>query len=111
MTTDPEVNDALAGIEKIINECFDCGRDKRDKTSKSCKSCKPPPKYPETAPDGQIFVCGACGKTSKSIYGDELHGLGSWDESCMLNAVLCSEDSVVIEHGRAIKAEAVEGYD
>lgn len=41
---------------------------------------------PRIAPDGQVWVCGACGKTSKDRYGS---AQSSWDESCMLNSVLC----------------------
>lgn len=41
------------------------------------------------APVGQIWVCGACGKTSKNRYGDD-HS--PWDESCMLNSALCYEE-------------------
>lgn len=37
---------------------------------------------------GTIWVCRACGKTAKDRYGDKN---SSWDESCMLNAVLCHE--------------------
>jgi len=44
------------------------------------------------APDGQIWVCGACGKTSKYRYADERGGM--WDSSCMTWAVLCFEDKV-----------------
>lgn len=40
------------------------------------------------APDGAIWVCGACGKTSKDRYGDALSDRG-WDTSCAMNAVLC----------------------
>jgi len=40
--------------------------------------------YQEVAPDGQIWVCAACGKTAK-----DRTKLG--DESCFLNAVLCYE--------------------
>jgi len=36
---------------------------------------------------GSVYVCGACGKKSKDLYGEG----GGWDESCMLNAVLCNE--------------------
>ncbi len=39
------------------------------------------------APEGQVYVCGACGKTSTTRYG--LDAKNGWDESCMLNAVLC----------------------
>ena len=40
------------------------------------------------APEGTIYVCAACGKTSRDCYGDP--GT-SWDESCSLNSVLCYE--------------------
>lgn len=43
---------------------------------------------PRIAPTGAIWVCGACGKTSKDRYGDPD---SSWDESCMMNSVLCHE--------------------
>lgn len=39
------------------------------------------------APAGQVYVCGACGKTSTTRYG--LDAANGWDESCMLHAVLC----------------------
>lgn len=53
----------------------------------------------KTAPDGQIYVCGACGKTSKTRTGwssdDELFvGQHGWDASCFLNAVLCYETKI-----------------
>jgi hypothetical protein len=48
----------------------------------------PQPHYSEhIAPPGTIHVCGACGKTARDKYGMER----GWDESCMLNAVLCKE--------------------
>lgn len=34
------------------------------------------------APEGRIYVCGACGRTSATRYGFK-------DSSCMSNAVLC----------------------
>lgn len=43
------------------------------------------------AADGTIWVCGACGKTAKDRYGIEGEHSPGWDESCMLNAVLCHE--------------------
>lgn len=63
------------------------------------------------APTGQIWVCGACGKTSKTASGmikkaktlEDSRGwtdtlpdgarvaAPGWDESCMLNAALCYE--------------------
>lgn len=43
------------------------------------------------APDGKLWVCGACGKVAKDRYGiDGEHSFG-WDASCMMNAVLCYE--------------------
>lgn len=48
------------------------------------------------APERQIWICGACGKTSKDQYGDP--GT-SWDESCMLNSVLVWESSVKRTNG------------
>ena len=58
------------------------------------------------APAGQVWVCTACGKTSRTNFGfvDDGTQRGchlacnrsrvadpGWDESCMLNAVLCYE--------------------
>lgn len=60
----------------------------------------------EIAPQGAVFVCGACGKRSRDKYGtaaiDKM-----WDSSCMLHAVLCDEASLVFdpESGRVVKAE------
>ncbi|MHA1839909.1 MAG: hypothetical protein ACTSYO_08165 [Candidatus Ranarchaeia archaeon] len=61
----------------------------------------------ETAPNGAIFVCAACGKTQDELYPKD-DVLGGWDESCMLNAVLCKKDSLVYKDGRVIKADAYE---
>lgn len=52
------------------------------------------------APKGQIYVCSACSKTFEDPY--------RVDVSCMLNRVLCYEDSLEYEDGRVIKAKAVE---
>jgi len=38
------------------------------------------------AEEGEIWVCGACGKTSSTRYGLDSRG---WDASCILNSVLC----------------------
>lgn len=43
------------------------------------------------APDGQIWVCSACGKIARDLYGLEGEHSQGWDESCVLNAVLCYE--------------------
>lgn len=45
------------------------------------------------APKGTIWVCAACGKTHKDRYGEDGEGDLGWDESCMLKAVLCEEDT------------------
>jgi hypothetical protein len=47
--------------------------------------------------DGQVWICGACGKRSRTRYGfDESKQRTAidrgWDESCMLHAVLCHDD-------------------
>jgi hypothetical protein len=57
------------------------------------------------ADQGLIFVCSACGKQSRDRYGDQAVSRG-WDESCVLNAVLCVENSLVIVDGRAMAAVA-----
>ena len=47
----------------------------------------------EHAPEGQIWVCPFCGKTASTRAGVDAEGkrtsLQMWDESCMVNAVLC----------------------
>ena len=48
------------------------------------------------SPPGAVFVCNACGKRSRDLYGKQKISLG-WDESCMLNAILCEEKSLFIE--------------
>ena len=98
--------DPFYELDQLLNQCFSCKRDKDDKETEPCHYCKPPPDYPDWAPAGQIFVCGACGKTSKNIYGEDPNNPFSWDESCMLNAVLCYEDRRD-DNGLYI---AVEGY-
>lgn len=39
------------------------------------------------APEGQVWVCGACGKSNKNR-------VNVGDESCFLNAVLCYERGI-----------------
>ncbi len=48
------------------------------------------------AAPGTIWVCGACGKRSRTRYGFDANNQRTaidrgWDESCMLHAVLCYE--------------------
>jgi hypothetical protein len=50
------------------------------------KKQEPPKK--DVAGPGEIFVCSACGKTSKRRTPT---GRGGWDESCMMHAILCYE--------------------
>lgn len=56
------------------------------------------------APEGQIWVCAACGKTTKDNHGNER----GWDESCMLNAVLCHEQQRVNPETGLVEWVAVE---
>lgn len=46
--------------------------------------------------EAHVWVCGACGKTSRTRYGfnaaDQSVASPGWDESCMLNAVLCHRE-------------------
>jgi len=42
------------------------------------------------APDGKIWKCLACGKTTKNKYENE----NGWDEACVLNCVLIPESSL-----------------
>ena len=59
----------------------------------------------QLAEEGQVFVCGACGKRSKDLYGAQRISYG-WDESCMLNAILCWEDKLVLSiYGQVLKVE------
>jgi hypothetical protein len=48
----------------------------------------------ELAPEGQIYVCAACGKRARSRFGFDAMGRSTWidhgwDTSCMTHAVLC----------------------
>lgn len=58
------------------------------------------------APSGTIWVCTACGKSSKNrIEGDPRSW---WDASCFMHAVLCEADSIVRDlQGRVTGAKAV----
>lgn len=100
--------DPWAELDRLLRTCFSCKRDKTDASTPPCHYCKPLPKYPMNAPEGQVFICGACGKFSDTLFGDESSG---WDESCMMNAVLCYEDSIELnDDGSMRTARAVEGY-
>lgn len=60
----------------------------------------------DLAPVGQVYMCMACGKRSKSrVAGTVDEG---WDISCTLRAVLCEESSLVLgDNGRVRQAKAV----
>lgn len=52
----------------------------------------------KVAEEGTVWVCAACGKTSRTQFGfnannEHVADLG-WDESCMMNAVLCKSPKV-----------------
>jgi transposase len=57
------------------------------------------------AREGTIWVCAACGKTAKDRYGD---GTSSWDESCMLNSVLCHAEKMPDENGRLLWTAVIQ---
>lgn len=46
------------------------------------------------APEGKIWVCTACGKTSDNLYGNGENVMPMWDVSCTLHAVLADKDKV-----------------
>lgn len=48
----------------------------------------PPPE--KDALQGTVYVCSACGKTSKNKYGAK--DAAGWDESCTMHAVLCKAE-------------------
>ncbi|MCC6405372.1 MAG: hypothetical protein IT405_03220 [Candidatus Yanofskybacteria bacterium] len=56
---------------------------------------------PRIAPEGQVWVCMACGKMSRDRYSAQGPGDSpGWDESCMLNSVLLKKEKLVIQDGR-----------
>jgi len=61
----------------------------------------------QLAKEGQVFVCGACGKRSKDRYGEEAIDLG-WDVSCAVSAILCDKKSIGMKDGRVISADEIE---
>lgn len=54
------------------------------------------------APEGQVYVCVACGKRSRDKYGEQKISHG-WDESCMLNCSLVHENLLVVKDGRVVE--------
>jgi transposase-like protein len=61
----------------------------------------------KTAIKGQVFVCSACGRRSRDLYGEQAINC-TWDESCMLHAVLCYENSISVKNNLVVYAEAVK---
>lgn len=55
----------------------------------------------KVAPEGQVYVCGVCGKTSQDEFGYQSISPG-WDESCMLHAVLCYENKLPTNNWKAV---------
>ena len=51
------------------------------------------------APEGKIWVCLACGKVSKDLFGSNNpeETTRGWDESCVLNAQLFDTDKLVFD--------------
>ena len=85
----------------------------------------------DLAPPGKLWVCGACGKKSRTRYGFIDNGTPNggdflpdgtrvadkgWDESCMMNAMLCflgvgdTEPRVDMGWYRASLVERIEGH-
>ena len=51
----------------------------------------------DKAPAGKIYVCLACGKTSKTMNGDREAVRRGWDVSCVVNCDLFDESDLVID--------------
>jgi len=62
------------------------------------------------APEGKVWVCCACGKTSKDSYGIKFPKETSrgWDASCVLNCQLFNKDKLVfdIDNGRVVEVRS-----
>lgn len=58
------------------------------------------------APEGAVWVCGACGKTSPKLYGGK-GAMRHWDDSCAINAFLAKDDESLIrgDDKRVVSAE------
>lgn len=58
------------------------------------------------APEGTIWVCAACGKTSSNRVKGRNGEM--WNESCFLHAVLCVTASLTYRDGRVVDAAAAQ---
>lgn len=54
------------------------------------------------APEGKVYVCLACGKTSKDKYGDIEASYG-WDISCILNSKMFDKSWLEYKDGKVVK--------
>lgn len=59
------------------------------------------------APQGSIWACTACGKTSDHQYGEGEKTMHGWDVSCSMHAVLIKDDESLKrgDDGRVTNAE------
>jgi len=62
------------------------------------------------APKGKVWVCCACGKTSKDRYGLRFpeETTRGWDESCLLNSQLFDKDKLIYSEGEGRVLEVKE---
>ena len=65
------------------------------------------------APPGHVWVCLACGKTSKTQFGFDEKNQNcadrGWDESCMLNSQIFQESQLLKDDlGRVISVEEIQ---
>jgi len=66
----------------------------------------------EHAPEGTVWVCGACGKRATTRNGWDAENRSTaidrgWDTSCATWAVLCYETTLVFQGSRLTGAQAV----
>lgn len=61
----------------------------------------------KVAPEGQVYVCGACGKRSKDRYGYQKIDQW-WDESCVIYSFLCYESHLLF-HPTGYVREVLDG--
>jgi hypothetical protein len=64
---------------------------------------------PKFAPDGYLFVCLACGKTSPDLYGSSEQTMPGWDVSCALNAQLAAEKTLLRDPTTGRVIQIMEG--
>jgi hypothetical protein len=59
------------------------------------------------APEGKVWVCLACGKTSKDSYGIESPKETSkgWDASCLVSCQLFDKDKIKFDNNTGLVVE------